>query len=43
MLRDRNLQILFHIFDFLKFNLNGVMVSDLTEPDIDESKSIKED
>ena len=43
MLRDRNLQILFHIFDFLKFNHNGVMVFDLTEPDIDESKSIKED
>ena len=43
MPRQGHLQQIFHMFAFLKAKHNASMVFDPTEPDIDESKFVKED
>ena len=43
LLRDGNIDSVFHMFAFLKRKHNGVMVFDPTEPEIDINKFPRED
>ena len=43
MPREGHLNVVFQMFAFLKGKHNGIMVFDPTEPDIDETKFLKQD